>query len=381
MPATTRPLKIVHCPTVVGGNAPNLAKFERKLGLDSRSMIIAQTYFNFPVDKVLYSGSHPLGREWARWRLLANVVKASDIVHFNFGRSILYWGLTTPQPKNWLSVFAYQFFKAYTQLWEFRDLPMLKRLGKKIVVTYQGSDARQGDYCRNHFDIHPAEEDENLTEASDQKKRWAIDMINTYADQIYSLNPDLLHVLPKQTQFMPYAHIDLDDWKPSQSPSNPDKPVILHAPSQRGVKGTRFVLDALSRLEREGISFEFILVENLSRNEARALYERADLLIDQLLCGWYGGLAVELMALGKPVICYIREGDLKFIPKEMRQMLPIINATPVNIYDILKVWLTQKRHELPQLGAISRAYVEQWHDPVKITSELQKTYQALMASS
>ena len=66
--------------------------------------------------------------------------------------------------------------------------------------------------------------------------------------------------------------------------------------------------------------------KKLSNKEARKRYETADILIDQLLAGWYGGLAVELMALGKPVICYIREDDLKYIPKEMRDELPIINA-------------------------------------------------------
>lgn len=378
MPVTARTLRIIHCPMVVGGNAPNLARFERRLGLDSKAIVLSQTYFNYPVDQVLYTGSHPLGREWARWRLLLKVMKSADVVHFNFGRPILYWGISTPPPKRLPAAVAYYLFKLYARFWEFKDLALLKRMGKTIVVTYQGSDARQGDYCRKHFNIHPAGEDEHLTPSSDQLKRKAIRVMDKYADQIYSLNPDLLHVLPKRAQFMPYAHIDLEDWKTAPSFSNPDRPVVLHAPSQRGVKGTRFILDAVSRLKDEGVDFEFVLVEKLSRQEARKLYERADLLIDQLLCGWYGGLAVELMALGKPVICYIRENDLQFIPKSMKKALPIINAKPDNIYDVLKVWLMDRSKELPKLGVKSRAYVEQWHHPAKITAQLQKRYQELV---
>ena len=91
------------------------------------------------------------------------------------------------------------------------------------------------------------------------------------------------------------------------------------------------MLDAIARLQAEGSALELLLVEKLSHAEARRVYERADLLVDQLLAGWYGGLAVELMALGKPVVCYIRESDLKFIPPQMQQDLPIINARPMRI--------------------------------------------------
>jgi glycosyltransferase involved in cell wall biosynthesis len=146
------------------------------------------------------------------------------------------------------------------------------------------------------------------------------------------------------------------------------------------VKGTRFVLDAIARVQAEGIPCEFILVEGLSHTEARQLYQRADLLIDQLLIGWYGGLAVELMALGKPVICYIRQEDLKFIPDVMRRDLPIINATPATLYDVLKQWLTTDRHNLATVGQRSRAYVETWHDPLQIVARLKAEYEQIMAS-
>ena len=32
------------------------------------------------------------------------------------------------------------------------------------------------------------------------------------------------------------------------------------------------------------------------------MYAQADLVVDQVLIGWYGALAVETMAMGKPVI-------------------------------------------------------------------------------
>ncbi len=245
-----------------------------------------------------------------------------------------------------------------------------------IAVTFQGDDARQGDYCRQHFANSIAHEtgSDYYTVESDARTRQRIAWFDEYANLIYAVNPDLLWVLPKRARFVPYAHLDLDEWTPVEKETGAT-PVVLHAPSHRGAKGTRHVVEAIERLKSEGVSIEFVLVENLSNAKARKLYERADLVVDQLLAGWYGGLAVEAMALGKPVICYLRQSDLSFLPEEMRADLPLINATPGNVYAILREWLVDRRGELQARGSVSRAYVERWHDPVRIARDIKADYE------
>jgi hypothetical protein len=126
--------------------------------------------------------------------------------------------------------------------------------------------------------------------------------------------------------------------------------------------------------------FDFVLVEGRSNADARLLYEQADLVIDQLLAGWYGGLAVEVMALGKPVISYLRRSDLVFIPPKMRDELPIIEADPDSIYSVLREWLTIKVGDLMERGVKSRDYVENWHDPVKIARRMKADYERIFLS-
>jgi hypothetical protein len=147
------------------------------------------------------------------------------------------------------------------------------------------------------------------------------------------------------------------------------------------LKGTSAVVEAVERLRREGVDFEFLLVENLSNAAARKLYERADLLVDQLRIGWYGGLAVELMALGKPVICYIRQEDLRYIPSAMAQDLPLIQADMTSIYSVLRYWLTEGRDRLHERGVSSRGFVERWHDPLQIAARLKHAYQAPISAN
>lgn len=256
------------------------------------------------------------------------------------------------------------------------DLPILKALGKTVVMTYQGDDARQGDFCRQKFAITLAHHVDYYTPLSDEWKRRAIQRISRFADRIYGLNPDLMHVLPPQSRFLPYANVDPAEWVPTGATGNV-RPLVVHAPTHRAAKGTGFILDAVEALMRDGVDFDFVLVENMTRDEARKLYQRADLLIDQLLAGWYGGLAVELMALGKPVVSYIRHDDLKFIPQEMARDLPVVSADPGSILGVLRELLTNKRAELPVLGVRSRKFVETWHNPSEIAASVVEDYRGL----
>lgn len=375
-------LRVLHCPMVVGGNPQGLARAERELGLESWSVAFqAASYVGQQVDEVLVDDhSHRIIFEAKKWGLLWRAIRNYDVIHFNFGKSILPPRLAdsaASQYPGWMN----RLYHLYARLLDMNDLYLLSKLGKGILVTFQGDDARQGDFSLANFEISIASEVSPNYYSSDASKRWIISKFDRYADRIFYLNPDLAHVLSPQATFMPYGHLDLRDWQAlPMNEAGLKKPTLIHAPSHRQVKGTKYVLEAVKRLQQEGVEFEFVLVEGLSHHEARRLYERADILVDQLFAGWYGGLAVELMALGRPVMCYIREGDLQYIPPQMREELPIINVTPTTFYTVLKEWLTERKHEFPELGRRSRAYVEKWHDPLKIATMLKNEYETILAS-
>lgn len=374
------PIRVLHCPDLVGGQPYQLAKAERAIGLKSQCVALQPHPFGYPADRVLSSGGEA-ALQLARWRLLAMALRHYDVIHFNFGQSAMPQRLPLDAAsKRNLPSWTRRLYNLYAAPLELADLRLLKLNGKFIVMTYQGDDARQGDFLRAHYEIHPADEAGYYTAESDRLKRARIETVGRYADAVFAVNPDLLHVLPARARFMPYAHLDVAAITPPGGTTRA-VPMVLHAPSHRGVKGTRFVLDAVNRLKSEGVPFEFVLVEGLSHVEAMRLYAGADILIDQLLVGWYGGLAVELMALGKPVVAYIRDRDLHFIPPAMRAELPVVNATPDSITRVLRELLTVRRHELGELGMRSRRYAEVWHDPARIASHLKSTYQNLINQS
>ncbi|WP_435641554.1 glycosyltransferase family 1 protein [Micavibrio aeruginosavorus] len=365
--AQGRKVKVVHCPTMVGGNPQGLSRAERELGLDSKSICLSSTYLDYPADEIVYKVSAPLiENEVRRWICIVRILMSYDVIHYNFGETLAPTILMNKTGKyaGW-KVWLYN--NAYARWVDMIDLKIARFIGKVVTVTYQGDDARQGDFCRREYPIHFCHYvDKNYyTDASDRYKRRKIATFDRYAHFIYAVNPDLLKVLPPRSKFIPYASVDPRDWMlPNRTWIDRAKPLhIVHAPSNRKVKGSDFVIDALNRLEAEGIPFHFTLVEGVSNKEAREIYESADILVDQLLAGFYGGLAVELMALGCPVISYLREDDLRLLPDPMRREIPIINATPDTIYDVLKSFLTVRRGDLSVIGARGRNYVEKWHDP------------------
>ena len=121
--------------------------------------------------------------------------------------------------------------------------------------------------------------------------------------------------------------------------------------------------------------FELILVQNKTHEEALALYRSADFAIDQVLAGWYGGFAVEMMAMGKPVACYIRDLDMGFVDDEMKRDMPIFKLDPGNLEDSIAA-IFEQRAQWQTRGQQSRAYVERWHNPETIAKAMLAAYQS-----
>lgn len=364
--------RILHLPTTVGGNPQSISRHLRQLGMDSTSLAVKQNVYGYQADKFLGDGRS--SKRILKLRRLAALVYVFryDVVFFNFGQTLI----SPPAGPLQCSV-ARRIMTSLTALFygviQRMELFILRARNVVLLVQYQGDDARQGDYCRKNFVLSPADAvgPEYYNNRSDARKQKQIRLMDRYCTRIYALNPDLLHVLPSRAEFLPYSHISLEEWHPVDAPDERLPLRIGHAPTHRGVKGTSHVLKAAERLRREGHQFELVLIEGLSNREAKERYKDVDVLVDQLYAGWYGGLAVELMALGKPVVAYIREDDLHGIPEQMRTDLPIVRADPHSIRDVLESLITCPREDLVGLGRRSRAYVEKWHDPVAIAERIK----------
>jgi len=162
----------------------------------------------------------------------------------------------------------------------------------------------------------------------------------------------------------------LEEYAPAAPSASAARPLVVHAPSAPGAKGTRFVLAAVERLRAE-CDFDFQLIHGLSPAEAREWMRRCDVFVDQLIIGEYGVAAVEAMALGKPVVCYIKPSLRPHCPAHC----PVISAAPDTIETVLRD-LLQDGPRRRAAGEASRAWVEERHDARKVVARIAEYYQA-----
>jgi hypothetical protein len=161
---------------------------------------------------------------------------------------------------------------------------------------------------------------------------------------------------------LPYAAVDPAAIRPEPLPEG-EELIVAHAPTDRVIKGTQHVIEAVDALRDEGVAIRLDLVEGVTRDVALERLAAADLLVDQLRLGWYGTVAVEAMALGRPVLSYIREDEPEDNP--FGADLPIVRTTSATLVDDLRA-LSADRGRLRELGVAGRAFVEEHHDPVAI---------------
>lgn len=150
-----------------------------------------------------------------------------------------------------------------------------------------------------------------------------------------------------------------------------EKPLIVHAPTNPAFKGTAHIERVIEKL-RATHDFEYRRIEKMNHEQAVMLYKEADIIVDQILCGSYGLLNVESMALGKPVVAYIRPDLIPSFPSE----LPVINANPDTIYEQIKMLLDNPELRYER-GVAGRIYAEKYHAIDVIGDKLLAIYSEL----
>ncbi|KAA0213221.1 MAG: glycosyltransferase family 1 protein [Leptolyngbya sp. PLA3] len=343
MPAERRPLRVLHCPTDVGGHPCELSRGERAIGLDSIVAVTWRGPFDYPVDIDLgLEGASRFRRLIGRVQLFAHAFGRYDVIHFNFGQRFL----PTVGP---LCL----------------DLPLLRAAGARIFTTFQGCDARLPTNCpvcchgNGRCALTLARTRLRAARAS---ARWS--------DRTFVLNPDLLDTVPKAV-FLPYARLDPRTVPPVFPAPHSGALRVAHAPTNRLVKGTEAALDAARQL---GGLVELDLIEGVSNEQTLHRLAAADVVVDQLRLGWYGGLAAESMALGKPVIAYIDPRGRERIPRAMAEEMPIISTDSCSLLATIERLATSERATLPDRGRASRRFVERWHDPMAIARWMARVY-------
>jgi glycosyltransferase involved in cell wall biosynthesis len=297
--------------------------------------------YAFDTDRTLNLGrrDNPAKKALAVGGFAMSAMRHYDVFHFYFGNTLF------PYP--------------------YPDLPLLRALGKTIVFHFCGCEVRNRAITLENYSLSGCSECVSLVclgKHHPNPSRADVTLVST---------PDLLEFVPGAV-LMP-GPVDLEKWTPRPQRTTPVSAVdpvrILHAPSDREIKGSRHLIDAVERLKATGYQVELMMLEGVPHDKVAEYCGQADLAVDQLMIGAYGTVAIEMMAKGVPVVCRIRDDLREHYPPD----LPIVSAGPDTIYQVLEN-LLQHPETWPDLGRRGIDYVRREHEMHVVAARTLELY-------
>lgn len=166
------------------------------------------------------------------------------------------------------------------------------------------------------------------------------------------------------------APVDVERMQAMKKPAT-DRILICHAPTNREIKSTQELLDAVKRLQDEGFPVDLDLIERVSWAECLERKAKADIYFDQVILG-YGCNALEAWGMGIPVVAGAADDTLDEMERRFGH-LPFYHATRETIYDALRELVESPRLR-KRYGQIGLDYVRKYHDEPVVVEQLQRLY-------
>lgn len=336
-------MRIFHGPSNIGGMAGELARAQREAGHDALAYCYPSRTYGYIRDNP-WPPSRLAPKASTTW-FIRNRATSFDVFQFYFGTSLTGADL--------------------------KDVEVLKSAGKKVFFYFCGCDVRDSKLTVAKYQYSACKECWPM--GCSPNREHAIRIATTVADGAFVSTPDLIEfvpgakLLPQPVRCGELASKTRSFEKHRRTTEQPY--VVVHAPSDRQKKGTRYVIDAVASLKRRGLPIELRLLEGMPHEATLEAIRGADIVIDQLLIGAYGLLSVEAMAVGKPVICYMREDLLNAYPARP----PILSADPHSVENVLAQLLSDSTR-MSELRASGPGYVRRWHDSKAVASTLLSAY-------
>lgn len=252
------------------------------------------------------------------------------------------------------------------------DIIPLKVLKKAVFMHGLGSEIRTPSIARGHHPYWAYAEDYlgQLNEASITQNlkvysHWIDNAIvndyemRSYVEGYYKK----LHMVGLPIDLVKYPYVGISD---SQTIT------VVHAPTNKSVKGSKYFEAALEQLQSK-YTIHYHRVEQMTHENAMKIYSQADIILDELIIGTYGSLTIECMAMGKCVCTFINPG---FKPPH-DEAIPVWSVTVDNVVERLDA-LFASLEERAALSAAARSYVERYNDISKIGVDLLKIYQDVL---
>lgn len=242
-----------------------------------------------------------------------------------------------------------------------RQVRLLQDAGVKVGVVGHGTDVRlPSAHAQAVPDSHFGADVESWAPFALLEKNVAenLELIADLDVPTFVSTPGLLLDLPD-------AHllgvvIDVDRWTTDAAPLMRDRLRVVHAPTQRHVKGTDLLRPIAHRLRDEGL-IDYVELEGVPNAEMPRVFADADVVLDQFRIGDYGVGACETMASGRIALTMLTDAVRAEVEKHAGMPIPIPPVTLATLEDVLRD-IADRRDHYRAIAAEGPEFVRRMHN-------------------
>lgn len=255
------------------------------------------------------------------------------------------------------------------------EVPILKRMGRKILVNYRGCEARNREL---NMALHP---EMNICQDCDHHGRVCrqgkktVDLFKKYGDFFLVTTPDMRDFIPEAQHFRFFRpEIDYDEYTagiPQSKRGGAFK--IVHATNHPGIEGTRYIVEAVRSLKSRGYSIDFVFLRGVTHEKVLREIHDADVTIGKMKMGYYANQQIESLYLGVPAITYIRPEFMTSGLENSGLILTDIEHLENTIADLI-----DHPKKLEQKRSVAHSSILHLHDNDKLADELIGYYRQLL---
>ena len=188
---------------------------------------------------------------------------------------------------------------------------------------------------------------------------------------------DLYLLAPNDVEWLPQPQ-NVERLAAMRQKRDDGRILIAHAPTNREIKSTHHLIEAVERLRSEGYPVDLDLIEHRPWTECLERKSRADIFFDQVILG-YGCNALEAWGMGIPVVAGAQDETLDEMERRFGH-LPFYHATEETIYDAL-LEMVESPELRERYGQIGHDYVRKYHDEPVVVEQLKRLYRRAMGES
>ncbi len=333
-----RPIRILVGPYEIAGQIPDFAAGFRSLGHQVTTVISEPNPFfpdlQYDVDLRRLTDPNALGQ----------LIASHDLFVFQFGVTLLPGGA---------------------------DLKAIRTAGKAVIMVYNGDDARHASGYSQEFGVPVAPLGDFYNTDPLSRPMQLLRVGERFANLIVSVpNQSSLALRPYQHFAYP-MHLDAYG---APHVHDRERPVVVHAPSNKAAKGTALLLSALERIKARGVAFDLQLLEKAPHAQVCDALRNADVAVDQLFFP-FGKYAAEAMTLG----CAVATAHFPEI-EPVARMRPLAGLSIDSYEGTLERLLTDRawRRTLAEAGP---AHARLIHDRNAVAARMLRALQLEIAGT